>query len=92
MPPPVYASTTLAGKPWSRWSAELLGRWTSWVSCTVRAFGQRWSTTVLRRCMETTGMAPLERVRLRGAENRDARAPLQLLPTPKSSRVGPEGP
>ena len=58
MPPPLYASTTLAGKPWSRWSAELLGRWSSWVSSTVRAFGHRWSTTVLvlRRCIETTGI------------------------------------
>ena len=56
MPPPLYASTTLAGKPWSRWSAELLGRWSSWVS--MRAFGHRWSTTVLvlRRCIETTGI------------------------------------
>lgn len=57
MPPPLYASTTLAGKPWSRCSAELLlGRWSSWVG--GAPVGHRWSTTVpvLRRCIETTGI------------------------------------
>ena len=63
MPPPLYASTTLPGKRWSRWSAELLGRWSSWVSSTVRAFGHRWSTAVLvlRRCIETTGIGACTR-------------------------------
>ena len=86
MPPPLYASTTLAGKPWSRWSAELLGRWSSWVS--MRAFGHRWSTTVLvlRRCIETTGIGACTAEGLAPTRPRSRRMPPRRIVT--SGRSG----